>query len=535
MLDADGNPVPNVKIWPLPETNNYSSYHGLGPPVTTAADGSFTITATQFIGPYQLGRTPQLQLIYHGNVWGGARLVGTKAIDLSMPQATKMRAVFLDPSGNPVGGMKVGIELLRAGFPEENAIVSPPTQLTAMFQKTTDASGAAEWDDLPREWEVYVNWTDRRFAQPFNDAFGVTADAEVSSDLIVHLHDGASIHGRVTFGPGGPPAAGVHLRTNGEVTRADLTGFINATVETDSDGKYAFDQLLPGVYATGLNLAPDDPLEKKWTAPIVPNLTLAPRQTMGNQDFVLEKGGAITGIVTDAQTGAPIPEAYLNVQPAGGNANGIAVLRTETDGNGRYILHMPPGKVSLTLESTGDGYDPTETASRTIDVGNAQTVVENFKMQRVLAPLLMNNTVTYQNGSPAVGALVFVVAADGWMDRQYTDPQGRFPQFARERILYHARLGSMDSKSVTNSTGKVHLVLQPGLETEMTGKVVGEDGSAIAGATIRASMMFEGHMMPGAMERETDASGTFHIRHAWPDVTYRLSICWWSSIAAADL
>jgi RNA polymerase sigma factor (sigma-70 family) len=523
MLDPDGKPAPDVKIWPLVSTSDYFRYYKPATPLTTAADGSFSITVTQYIGPDQPNRTPQLQIIYHGNVWGGAQVIGTNPQDIPMPRPTKMRAVLLDPNQNPVAGMKVGIERITSGFPNEIYLENLPANLAELLQKTTDASGAAEWDDLPREWTVSVDWLDPRFARPFDDGEKPTADAELSSDLVVHLHTGASIHGRVTYGPAGPPAAGIQLRTAGQVTQGDITGFVNATAVTDADGKYAFDQLLAGSYPIVLDLAPDGPLEKQWTTAMPTPISVARGQTLENQDIVLIKGGAISGTVTDAQTGVPIARAYLAVEPQRGAVPGTGAAQAETDENGRYTLHVPPGKFTLTLAAMGNGYAPTEVAPRSIDVPDGQTLNEDFMMQHG-PPLMKSGRVTFQDGSPAIGAKVLIVAEQGWTQFQTTDLKGRFPMEPQETNLYHARFGAMDSKSIVTSKDDIDLVLQPGLETEIAGKVVAADGTPIAGASVTAWLVLDRRTVPGNMQRETDARGAFRFRDIWPDVTYRLLI-----------
>jgi hypothetical protein len=197
---------------------------------------------------------------------------------------------------------------------------------------------------------------------------------------------------------------------------------------TVDDGTYALDGVPAGAY-TAVAVRAGLEADKKA-------VTIAAGETLG-ADFVLKliapKVGTVTGVVTNAATGAPIagawvrailgPMAEAGIDPAtmsttrqaasgtawGGEGNCIlpdaVVMFAQTDADGKYQLLVPPTVTALSVYA--DGFAPakvpvTVTVGATVDVPVALEAVET--------KLLTVSGVVYQPAAatktPVAGATV---------------------------------------------------------------------------------------------------------------------------------
>ncbi|RKR91793.1 subtilisin family serine protease [Micromonospora pisi] len=122
-----------------------------------------------------------------------------------------------------------------------------------------------------------------------------------------------------------------------------------------------------------------------------------------------DAAGVVTGVVTDATTGAPVPDVTV------GLADG---QRTDTEADGSYRFVTPAGRFAL--DATGFGYRP---ASTTVEVPADGTI----RVDLALVPVV-RHTVTGRVADPA-GAAVFgveVTLSDTPLAPVKTAPDGGF-------------------------------------------------------------------------------------------------------------
>lgn len=151
------------------------------------------------------------------------------------------------------------------------------------------------------------------------------------------------ITGRIFTGPGRPASAA-------SVSAAGRSGS-SASVETDSDGRFAFTELKPDSYRITARkagyLTLDFGQRRAFERGV--ELQLADAHTLADIDITLPSGGAITGRVTD-ENGDPIEGVFVRalqsrfsggtrrLQPVAG------VRQRTTDDLGRYrLFDIPPG------------------------------------------------------------------------------------------------------------------------------------------------------------------------------------------------
>lgn len=170
-----------------------------------------------------------------------------------------------------------------------------------------------------------------------------------------------AITGRVTDNGSDPqplPGVGILLMPS-EATRYGRKPTARAT--TDADGFYRLANVPAGSYhlqiiAPGYTGASEFPTLRPGEARAI---NIEPGETIERQDFVLARGGVITGRVTDADGKPIIGESLRLTAPAGGQRPGFvnvgAAYGFETDDRGIYRIYgLPAGRY---LVCVGDEKD----------------------------------------------------------------------------------------------------------------------------------------------------------------------------------
>lgn len=181
--------------------------------------------------------------------------------------------------------------------------------------------------------------------------------------------DFGSISGTITDAETGAPIVGEYVNAN---ARDSYGGAISA-----SDGSYLIDGLPPGDYrlSAASEAVVSDYVPEYW--PDAPSyeeagvVEVAAGQDVTGIDFVLEKGGVVTGTVTNAWTGSAISEVFVSIsQLVRGEWMGSMGTRVAADGAFRI------GGLSgeYRLEFYENDYLPVETDSFVIEPGQELTI-----------------------------------------------------------------------------------------------------------------------------------------------------------------
>ena len=265
------------------------------------------------------------------------------------------------------------------------------------------------------------------------------------------------ITGRVMLGDKGVPNVVVQLfsaersqRGRGTVARAT----------TDYEGRYKLLNVPPGGYSvTAVAPAYVGPGEGLYGEP-GRTVNMAEGETIENIDFVLRRGGVITGRVTDAE-GAPVIAERIQLKPVEKNAQGrggrsplMEYFMSETDDRGIYRLFgLAPGRYTVSVGESGEEgeirYRPgkrgyyartfhpaatDESKATVIEVNEGSEVTNvDITLGRTSQAFSVTGRVLDENGKPAVNVRVGggTVAKDrrqmaslGFMSM--TDAEGRF-------------------------------------------------------------------------------------------------------------
>ena len=169
------------------------------------------------------------------------------------------------------------------------------------------------------------------------------------------LKGSAAIRGRVTDAATGAPVAGMTVRVSGWENRTVWSG------ATGTDGGYLASGLVPHSYKVRT------PFSQGYVGQVYRNancpvadcdwgdwVDLGWGETKTGVDFALVRGGAVSGRVTRADTGAPMAGVTVDLLNQYGYANGSMT----TDANGVYNsgFTIPPGAFYVGVKTPPAGY-----------------------------------------------------------------------------------------------------------------------------------------------------------------------------------
>ncbi|MHC4860693.1 MAG: sigma-70 family RNA polymerase sigma factor, partial [Planctomycetota bacterium] len=338
----------------------------------------------------------------------------------------------------------------------------------------------------------------------------------------VRLSRGGKVRGRVTIGPD-EPASGALVMLYGRGWRGDLR------VTAEEDGTFVFPAVTPGpatirAVAEGCYQPGYDGTAAIWNHAECPAGLVVPANDEVVKDVVLVRGGTVEGVVLDPDR-RPLLGVEVFVHP-GGNDRGV------TDGEGRFLMGgVHPGEGKVVIPCRGPGWSLREWAAAgksepfTVTAGEPVTGIEV-----VLRPGgILAGKVVDEDGRPVPGAGLWLVSpgqiarfAETW-SLLPSAPVAADGSFRIEHI-YADAVGLVASADGYGDASVPEIRLAPGetregvelvltRERRVSGRVVDEEGRAIAGAAIRIVRRRGEHAvrMLGPIRAVTGADGAFHV------------------------
>lgn len=195
VLTPDGQPAPRATVTWITHTDD-------GPVVLTSvkadANGQFRFEDTARL--CHKNDYPQLLAEAAGAALTSRNLQeGSQTVDITFNPATEVRITFLDPNGKPVPDLKVLPELIA----REREFIFLPEAIRQRLARQTDANGTVSFDGLPQGFKVRLDVQDERFAHVSDGEKFSLDNGPESEAQTIHLMPGASLQGRITFGPTG--------------------------------------------------------------------------------------------------------------------------------------------------------------------------------------------------------------------------------------------------------------------------------------------------------------------------------------------
>ena len=275
---------------------------------------------------------------------------GRADLDLLASLAGRLTIVLGPPHG-PLGepgaiagrvvakGPSSGADARAGGVPVPGALVVVDREPAfgdgaAVAQATTGEDGAFELRGLdPGRYRL----TARAEGRAPGRLRGVTAGTR---DVLVELGDGARLRGCVRDAASGAAVAPFTVLVLDR--RTPLFRPVQRSRSfVDASGCYALDDLAPGpaavvVSAPGYAPSPELAVELDPAREVI-------------ADVAVEPGGRLAGVVVDAATRAPLPNARISVEGALADAASTFPVLAEatTDASGRFVLEGLPRRISI--------------------------------------------------------------------------------------------------------------------------------------------------------------------------------------------
>lgn len=365
---------------------------------------------------------------YNNNIPAGALQtnLGNNPLPANAPLSISTRGyvsgkIFKDNNLVPNGSFESGVDTPIVNTPVElrgGANCSGPLLATA----TTDAVGNYLFADL-----AAGSYSVCQAVQPVGTSNGITTAGSIQSvngstgtpgvaanpsvtrsqitNILLNANGGGEISGSINNNfaevaassisgqvfkdnnatPNGTFESGVDTPLAGvTIQLLNATNVVVATTQTDADGNYRFDNLLPGTYsileptqpagtANGITTAgavPGGTPGVATTPAVAPSkisgIVLPPNTSSSGNNFAEEPRGGATGVVYDAITRQPVSGATLTISgPAGFNpatdvVGGTANFTTGPDGLYQFPLNSsaPSGTYTIAVSTYPAGYLP---------------------------------------------------------------------------------------------------------------------------------------------------------------------------------
>jgi hypothetical protein len=481
--------------------------------VTTGADGGFSVDVTDG----DKGRTNFI-VDAKGFGVGGGFVYQTSTVKFVLASESHIDGNVVDEANKPVAGATVRIASVQ--LDQHSYLYLPADDIADRFTAKTDGSGHYTIGDLPAGATATVQIDDPKYA------FADDRVALPGTPGVLIAVPAATITGRVMH-LDGTPVAGIRVFT----MRSDRReGFANAT--TGADGSYTLASLAAASYDVNIQNkgidAGDDADE--WVTTGLKGVEVIKGKTTVAPDLVMTHGALITGSVTDADTGAPIPKATVLAQIAGDYSGSLVA---ETDIQGSFSLRVSPGTVSVSVGAAGDYITPRQEV-KPITVAEGDTPTVSFKLKLGTG---FTATVADDSGKPVTGVQLWLDVKDRGGDwSSYRGPTEVEPRQTGDLEVQGVSPGTYlltasdgwkvkSPGSITLPTvGPVAVVLQALPASSLTGRVVDTDGQAIPGAQLGVNIQYNigsnGSSTARFEQINADASGKFEIDGLTSDDTY---------------
>ena len=410
--------------------------------------------------------------------------------------------VVLEP-----GGAIFGTVTDRFDRPIEGAIVvavapynmdSDESTGDALYQGHTDPEGYYRIDHVAGGSYFMVVTRGDEVLDPMSflgalnfDMVSLSEGDELEHDIIDESVGGTRLFGRVTSG--GEEVGVGQITAMGFESRS-LLGVDLKLSRIREGGRYEFEGLAPGEYQ--LTVQADGIGGQARMAIEVPDLAEV------QMDLLLPEG-RIAGRVLDAETGEPIPGAWISAssdsapEPEGlfgevfGRESGRVHERTD-EGGAFSFEHLEPASYDLLVRNArkdGQHYAPGDPLPFDLDDNER---IEDVEV-RLFAALELTGRVTSQDGEPIEDASV-TAWMEGRLDtreRASTDEQGRYTLRGLAPGTYlvtashpdYAPRRRSDVELARGSTAELPLTLESGIQVDVL--VLGEGGQPVSGASAR--------------------------------------------------
>ncbi|HZN39680.1 MAG TPA: sigma-70 family RNA polymerase sigma factor [Planctomycetota bacterium] len=236
--------------------------------------------------------------------------------------------------GTPIEGALVSVAEPR----ERSAVNEFAPQPPPRAQKTTDASGAVTFPDLPAGVWSFVAGKEGYCGAGRPDVIVDAATRAVP--VVIHLGIGYALAGTVTDGEGRAIEGAV------VVTYPTSSAMVRPRTETDAQGRFRFDSLAAGPAYVAAALP----------GGVVSDLETIQIPEIERLDLVLRTGGVLTGRVIERGSSRPIAGASVTASTTRSGSYRSMSASAVTDAQGRYVIRALGEGLIREVTAEKEGY-----------------------------------------------------------------------------------------------------------------------------------------------------------------------------------
>jgi len=431
---------------------------------------------------------------------------GASGVDFVLSKGGTVTGVVVAADGSAIPGATVSAYRFRK-TKDLIAIIMDRTR-PAIGTVQTDASGAFSFDMLGRGTYNFIANADK-FQETLVENIDIAGAGE--EHVEIRMLRGLLLAG-IVMDPDGHPVA--KARVKAQATRVAPqepypVKFGDDSIETDDAGRFAFDTLRDGPHNLTVSHEAYAPAQLRDQRP-------------GDKEIEirLDPGAQFEGLVLDAETGDPVPEAKISVRDVSD-----VTREAFTDERGHYIVGgLSEGRAGeRTVNVEALGYARVSNHPIKVEKGKLTQGVD-FRLYRTGG---VSGVVVNDAGAAVIGARVFVRRQKGEegvpanLGSGVTNVEGRFRMLTIEPgqgctlLAQHSMYldSQSDAFEILPGVEYADLKLVMAAGGSVAGRVVDESGEPIEGATVKAQLISEGldvNFVTGKTVR-SDASGKFTI------------------------
>lgn len=152
--------------------------------------------------------------------------------------------------------------------------------------------------------------------------------------MVITLYPPCEIGGKVVYEGTGAPAPGIRVFAQDVANRFNVMH-----AASGENGEYRIRAMEPGTYTIWSR---DAGHAGDWACLPIEKAIADPGRALENQDVILTKGIAVSGVITAAESKQPLKDVYVRAHLANNLHPGFSA-GVKTGDDGRYLLRLPIG------------------------------------------------------------------------------------------------------------------------------------------------------------------------------------------------
>ncbi len=439
-------------------------YNHVQAETAAGADGAFELTLEGEGEPIHSWAVGAMMDGY-GLGWAFVERAEAEGVVIRLHEPATVAGRVIGPDRQPVEGARVTVQEISASGDRGDSIYPPLT-----IRQTTGPDGRFEFPGMPADALVRLS----AGASGYAPHYGSQKPVAAMGDAEIVLTPGGVITGRVTRG--GEPVPEVRVWS-----RREQQYYGRSAAVTDERGAFALDQFKRGVQTVYVE-APEG-----WTAEPIEHVAANAGEPVELADIELIRGGVVTGVVGDRETGEPVTMAAVMAYASEEDFPFAGLWTAFADAEGQYELRMPPGRYWLHADGRGAGYRyrGEEPWLHEVEVVEGQSAELNIPLTPVAR---LAGTVVDAEGAPVEDALV--IASGGVHGEAHTDAEGRFRlsgdgEAMTALLAIGKERGLVGRAVVKDISERPRITLEPGAWATLT--MVDPAGRPIAGQHMACS------------------------------------------------